>query len=768
MTTSRQLAAIMFTDIVGYTALMDEDEEKAFGLLNKNRGIQKPIIEQYHGKWLKEIGDGILASFSTISEAVLCAIQIQQSCKNEPDLKLRIGIHQGEVLFQGDDVFGSGVNIASRLEPLAPAGGILVSGTVYKNIYNRTEFKATFIEEKNLKGVREPVKIYQILVEGVDKMAPTYQLMKRKWKPTSNQLLLMAFLLILVSFSIWYLGTNQHKTDRVEDPPIDRSVAIIPFKDISPESDQQWFSDGIMDAILSDLSKISQLRVISRTTMEQYRESTMSIPRIADEINVGFILEGSAQRIEDKVRIIVQLINAQQDEHVWSETYFREIDEIFAVQSDIARQIAEELKTELSPLEATRVVQAPTESLVAYDLFLKGQQYLNSFDFRGDRQDLDLAIHLFRQAINEDPNFYQARVNLGWTYLKRVNALGEGVHLYDSAQLLAEELLVTHPKEPELLTLLGTIYWVKSIKRAQLKAHLIQAVRLSPNDPIALFHLLRYFVFQENRYDLALVLNERLTTIEPTNALYLQIQWVSEAIFQNYTKGEALLKKALDIQPDFNLGLTALGIHYMLYQDDSLRGLPYLERALSINPDNLNNNHQIAQYYSWIGDYEKSEQYFLVVKNKVEQDGYAVTRATPWFPHRYAYTLWNLGRKEEANRYFLSEIERDQAFLNDSTQTFGLGFTMYYDIAGVYAFLGNKQKAFTWLEKIIAQNSLSLATTPGFILKDPLFTKLHGETEFQSYLQTIESMIDRQRNHYQKIKDLPFSIFMERIEEPLP
>ena len=167
-TQSRQLAAIMFTDIVGYTALMGEDEQKAFELLKKNRQVQRPIIEKYNGRWLKEIGDGVLASFSTVSDAVYCAATIQKTCENEPDLKLRIGIHLGEVVFEGNDVFGDGVNIASRLEPLAPIGGILVSESVQRNLSNKRGIETDFVREEQLKNVKEPVKIYSVQVEGAE------------------------------------------------------------------------------------------------------------------------------------------------------------------------------------------------------------------------------------------------------------------------------------------------------------------------------------------------------------------------------------------------------------------------------------------------------------------------------------------------------------------------------------------------------------------------------------------------------------------------
>src|SRR3954468_5370160 len=163
MSTTRQLAAIMFTDIAGYTSLMGEDEQKAFEILRKNRQLQKPLIEQYNGKWIKEIGDGVLASFPTVTDAVLCATEIQKFCNKDCDFKLRIGIHQGEVVFEEDDVFGDGVNIASRIQAIAPIGGIWISESVYKNVSNKKEINTKFVREESLKHVKETVRIYEVI-----------------------------------------------------------------------------------------------------------------------------------------------------------------------------------------------------------------------------------------------------------------------------------------------------------------------------------------------------------------------------------------------------------------------------------------------------------------------------------------------------------------------------------------------------------------------------------------------------------------------------
>jgi class 3 adenylate cyclase len=224
----RQLAAIMFTDIVGYTALMDKDEELAFKLLQKNRSIHKPNIEQFQGKFLKEMGDGILASFTTVSDAVYCAGAIQKACESEPDLNLRIGIHQGEVVSQGDDVFGSGVNIASRIEAIAPAGRIWVSDSVQRNIQNKKGIEIKFVKEATLKNVTQAIRIFEVMVN---------------------------------SEYVLHLLNNHHPGISESIKVIDQSIAVLPFVNMSSDPEQDYFSDGMMEDILTHLYKIGELKV---------------------------------------------------------------------------------------------------------------------------------------------------------------------------------------------------------------------------------------------------------------------------------------------------------------------------------------------------------------------------------------------------------------------------------------------------------------------------------------------------------------------------
>jgi len=312
---SRQLAAIMFTDIVGYTSLMGDDEQKAFELLRKNRQLQKPVIVQYNGTWIKELGDGILASFSTVTEAVLCAIEIQKACLGIDDLKLRIGIHLGEVVFEDNDVFGDGVNIASRLQALAPIGGIWVSESVHKNVSNKKEINCRFIKEELLKNVKEPVRIYEVYVEGS-------QAEQSKHTFTTEEF-------------------SQNRSGQ--------SIAVLPFVDMSLAHDQEYLGDGIADEIIIAIAKIKELQVSSRSSSFSFKNHYEDARMIGKKLGVSNILEGSIKKSGERLRISAQLINVDDGFQLWSDMYQMDVGDIFIIQEHIAQSVVENLKLKFCP-----------------------------------------------------------------------------------------------------------------------------------------------------------------------------------------------------------------------------------------------------------------------------------------------------------------------------------------------------------------------------------------------------------------------------------
>jgi adenylate cyclase len=326
MPQSRQLAAIMFTDIVGYTALMGNDEQKAFELLNKNRQIQKPIIEEYNGRWIKELGDGVMASFNTVSDAVGAAIKIQQICNAAKDFQLRIGIHLGEVVFENDDVFGDGVNIAARIQALATPGGIWISEPVHHNVVNKNNIDSEFVKVEHLKNVKEPVRIYQVIAAGVVSTKPVHSFAgkvnaagNKTVKLRKTALVFSVAVLIVVAGYFIYSHFQQIKERNalINGEVIDKSIAVLPFLDLSPAKDQGYLGDGLADEIINSITAINNLKVIGRTSSFQYKGQELNAQTIGEKLNVSNVLAGSIQKSGDDLRITVSLIRVKDNVNIF-------------------------------------------------------------------------------------------------------------------------------------------------------------------------------------------------------------------------------------------------------------------------------------------------------------------------------------------------------------------------------------------------------------------------------------------------------------------
>ena len=373
MPEDRRLAAIMFTDIVGYTALMGKDEDKAFQLLRKNRDLQRPLIKKYRGEWLKEMGDGILASFHTASDAVRCAGEIQNAAK-KAGIPLRIGIHEGEVVFEGGDVLGDGVNVASRLEELAEEGCINISGAVYKDIRNKAGISAEFIEEKTLKNVEEPVKVYKVLCEETENIK-----------------------------------------EKVESPhePRKPSIAVLPFVNMSDDPAQEYFCDGMTEEIINALSHVESLKVIARTSAFMFKGKQEDIREIGKKLDVETMLEGSVRKAGNRLRITAQLVKVADGSHIWSDAYNRELEDVFEIQEEISMAIVDNLKVKLLGKEKAAIVKRYTEDLEVYNLYLKGRYYTHMLTAEGEKE----AIEYFEQSIQKDTHYALAYVGLAYVPL---------------------------------------------------------------------------------------------------------------------------------------------------------------------------------------------------------------------------------------------------------------------------------------------------------------------------------------------------------------
>lgn len=375
---THQLAAIVFADVVGYTAMMQVDEMDAVEKINRFRHSLETIAEELDGNIVQYYGDGSLLLFRSATDAAEFAKLLQTDLHEDPAVPVRIGIHMGDVLMHDGNVFGDVVNIASRIQALAPSGGVYISEMVSLNISNKTGLESAFISEEILKNVKDPVRIYE-LVTPYSKPA----------KPGNDPIKLSP------------------KTIA------DNSIAVLPFANMSSDQQQEYFSDGLTEDIITQLSKIKSLKVVSRTSVMQYKNNPRPVTEISKELGVAFILEGSVQRQGQQVRITAQLINAKTDEHRWAESYDRPFDDIFTIQREVALSIAGILNTEISQTESTDFGDKPTHDMQAYDLYLRGKFLVE----KRNRTDLLIARELFQQAADKDPRFAIAYAGLANTYL---------------------------------------------------------------------------------------------------------------------------------------------------------------------------------------------------------------------------------------------------------------------------------------------------------------------------------------------------------------
>jgi TolB-like protein/class 3 adenylate cyclase/Flp pilus assembly protein TadD len=369
----RRLAAIMFTDIAGYTSLSQTDEPAALRLIQAQDRLVRGLLEIYRGRLVKSMGDGLLIEFGNALDAVMFADDLQRHIRERnardppPELRVRVGIHLGDVQESGSDIFGDAVNVASRVQSLAEPGGICLTEAVFGQVQNKVPFELESQGPRTLKGVQEPVSVYRVVLPAV--------------------------------------GAITHAPPKLSGPP---RLAVLPLTNISHDPENEYFADGLTEELIAVLSQIKGLRVISRTSASQYKGSHKPLAQIGSELGADSVLEGSVRKAGDRLRITVQLIDTRTDEHRWAETYDRQLENVFAIQAEVAERTANALRVELVRSERKAIQDRPTSNLAAYEAYLKGlQASQRSFAALSPEIDREAVSH-FEEAIREDPTFVEA------------------------------------------------------------------------------------------------------------------------------------------------------------------------------------------------------------------------------------------------------------------------------------------------------------------------------------------------------------------------
>lgn len=492
----RRLAAILAADTVGYSRLVERDETGTLAALRLDReSLILPKVAQYHGRVVKLMGDGLLAEFPSAVEAVHCAVEIQQAVAgrdadvpSERRIVYRIGINIGDVVVEAGDLYGDGVNIAARLEALADPGGVSISRPVHTQVRDKLDLTFEDRGERLVKNIARPVRVYRVAMDAraAALVTPVVQRFTRR-RPGPTVVAAALALALLLGGALWWLvgspGLEPALETRMALPLPDRpSIAVLPFANLGGDPGQDYFADGMTDDLITDLSRISGLFVIARNSSFAYRGKDVQVRRVAEELGVRYVLEGSVRRSGSAVRINAQLIDATTGGHVWAERYDGELTDVFALQDKVTRQITAILAVRLTSGEKVLADLQETERPDAYDAFLKGWEHY----LRQRPEDFTKAVARFDEAIALDPGYARAHAALAATYWqcwKRFWQGSVGVATWHDARFRAEAFLAKALESPTPLA--HQVAAEISLQDGQHAAAIEQAERaiaLDPND----------------------------------------------------------------------------------------------------------------------------------------------------------------------------------------------------------------------------------------------------------------------------------------------
>lgn len=542
----RKLVAILAADVVGYSALMEADEAGTFDRLKAGRKeLFEPEINKHHGRIFKLLGDGLLAEFGSVVEAVECAVALQRGMvernANVPEgnrIEFRMGINLGEVIVEGDDRYGEGVNVAARLQELADPGGICVSGKVAKEVGKALNFGFEPMGEQRMKNIAEPVACYRVNPQHPPSTRPN---------PSSSM--------------------RRTSSDRA-------TIAVLPFNNISGDPEQEYFSDGITEDIITDLSKISGLHVVARNTVFTYKNKPIKVQQAARELGVRFLLEGSVRKSGSRIRITGQLVDGKDGSHVWAERYDRELSDVFAIQDEIAHAIVDQLKVKLLPAEKKAIEAVPTENVEAYTYYLRGRQFF----FVTSKSYLLLARRMFVKAAELDPNYARAYAGIA--------NCDSMLHVLHHADVSVEDILAMSAK----------------------------ALALDPE--LAEAHASRGRAFQfAGQYEEAITEFDRALALDPD--LYEAHFFYALFLFErgDFERAAKLCERAAELRPDdYHAPLLASMIYRSSGRDadrerSARLGLERAEREFSLHPDYSDPAQYVAIALAELGEYERAKEW---------------------------------------------------------------------------------------------------------------------------------------------------------------
>lgn len=558
----RRLAAVLHADVKGYSRLMGDDEVATVRTLTEYRDVLRERVTAHGGRIVDTAGDGFLVDFPSVMDALDCALDFQKDIKNRncelPEnrrLEFRIGIDVGEVIEQGDKIFGDGVNTAARLEGLAEAGGICISGNAYEQVKKRLSLTYEYLGEKTLKNIGEPVRVYRVLMET---KAPTNRVrvegLNLRWLMNRAIFAAAVFLAMATGLWVWQSyerpasSTSENRSVKMEKPvsaaPDTPSLAVMPFSNLSGDPDQEFLSDGITEEIITTLSKVPKLLVIASNSSFALKGKATNVQQVGRELRVRYVLEGSVRRSGDRVRVTAQLIDAETGHHLWAERYDQELKDILKLQEEITAQVVSAVQVKLTPGEKAwmKADKSPSLNLKALEKFLQAMAYAGE---QSEENNLR-ARSLLEEAITIDPDFSRAYAALARTYLLDI-AMGWTEASHDSitkAETYAQKAISLDDSSDFAHLILGRIYLIKREHEAALR-EAQRTVSLNPNGADGLASLAHIQVFS-GRPEESVALLEKAIRLNPiTPSWYFSALGNAFLGMKRYDEAIEAYKKAL-------------------------------------------------------------------------------------------------------------------------------------------------------------------------------------------------------------------------------
>ena len=632
----------MFTDMAGYTALGQKNESLSLALAEEQKKLLRPVFNRHNGREIKTMGDSFLVEFRNALDAVRCAYYVQRTSREfnisrptDQRIILRIGLHLGDVVESQGDISGDAVNIASRIQSLAQEGGVSLTRQVYDQVQNKFDLPLRSLGSKTLKNVSAPVDVYKMMLP---------------WE----------------------------KEQKVTAAQLDASrVAVLPFANMSPDPSDSYFADGITEEIISTLSGVSGLNVISRTSVMGYKGTTKRVKEIGGELEVGSVLEGSFRKAGNKIRVTAQLIDVRDDRHVWTHSYDRNLDDVFGVQTDIAKQVSDALRVRILAPEINRIEKKPTESTKAYGLYLHGNYHLNKRGF----DDINRAREYFAQAIKEDARF----------------ALGH-VGLADCHELLAANFAIDRNANHE-------------------KAKMEVATALELDEDLAEAHATRALVIADD-YDFKGAEQEYKRAIELKPSYATAHHWYFRLlrVESRWDEAREQIEKAVELDPFSQI----INLNHAEYYDSRReyeKALELSKKTVELDPNFATAHFQLAQIYAKM---KMSDDAKRECKIGIE----LMQRVFPKTLKRIEALVAFIGDDKEGIRRLLPELEASLG------ETLGASAS---EIAGYHIYLGEVDIGFEWLEKSYSGKESELLD----FSFDPTFDGVRNDPRYQNLLKKL-------------------------------